>query len=166
VGYPEGAIPNGIEPAERSVVWRWHSSDICFNSNDPATGPAGQLKKRDQLHFRKDHQMKNINLNLMIALGVLILAVLLPTQNSDAEEGSCYLKAHESDVFVIVYDLDPDGNMGPKIWEGRINQGQTAKITTPHGMFRYDYNAEPDVDQPLSGGFDRYCNNLETILVP
>jgi hypothetical protein len=31
---------------------------------------------------------------------------------------------------------------------------------------RYDYNSEPDKDQPLSGGIDHGCNNLETILVP
>jgi len=110
--------------------------------------------------------MKNINFYTIVALGALILAVFLPTQNSDAEGGSCYLKASNVDVFVIIYDLDSDGNQGPKIWEGRINRGQTAKITTPHGMFRYDYNSQPDVDQPLSGGFDRYCNNLETVLVP
>jgi len=105
-------------------------------------------------------------MHVMIALGALMLALLLPAQNSEAEEGSCYLKANNSDVFLIVYDLDPDGNQGAQIWQGRINHGETAKITTPHGMFRYDYNAQPDVDQPLSGGFDRYCSNLETVLVP
>jgi hypothetical protein len=31
---------------------------------------------------------------------------------------------------------------------------------------RYDYNAQPNEDQLLSGGNDRWCNNLNTILVP
>jgi hypothetical protein len=83
-----------------------------------------------------------------------------------AEEGSCYLKANATDVFVIVYDLDGNGIQGEQIWQGRINQGKSAKITTPHGRFRYEYNDEPDTDQPLSGGGDRWCNNLETILIP
>jgi hypothetical protein len=83
-----------------------------------------------------------------------------------AEEGSCYLKANATDVFVIVYDLDDNGIQGKQIWQGRINQGESAKITTPHGRFRYDYNAKPDIDQPLSGGSDRSCSNLETIMVP
>jgi hypothetical protein len=67
---------------------------------------------------------------------------------------------------LIVFDLDRDGNQGDQIWQGRINRGESVKITVPHGRFRYDYNAHPDQDQPLSGGFDRSCSNLETILVP
>jgi hypothetical protein len=71
-----------------------------------------------------------------------------------------------TDVFVIVFDMDRDGNQGRQIWQGRINQGESVKITAPHGLLRYDYNSEPDKDQPLSGGIDHGCNNLETILVP
>jgi len=89
---------------------------------------------------------------------------LIPESNAD--EGSCYLKANHSDVFIIVFDLDRDGNQGPQIWQGRINQGESALITAPHGRFRYDYNSQPDEDQPLSGGSDRWCNNKETVLVP
>jgi hypothetical protein len=87
-------------------------------------------------------------------------------QYAAAEEGSCYLKASATDVFVIVYDLDDNGIQGKQIWQGRINQGKSVKITAPHGRFRYDYNAQPDIDQPLSGGNDRSCSNLETIMVP
>ena len=103
---------------------------------------------------------------LPIALFTVILAGLFAVQHADAEAGSCYLKANTTDVFVIVFDLDRDGNQGEQIWQGRINQGESVKITAPHGQLRYDYNSEPDVDQPLSGGIDQGCNNLETILVP
>lgn len=96
----------------------------------------------------------------------LILAGLFAGQHADAEEGSCYLKATNTDVFLIVFDLDHDGNQGDQIWEGRINQGESVQITVPHGRFRYDYNAQPDQDQPLSGGYGRSCRNLETIMVP
>jgi hypothetical protein len=96
----------------------------------------------------------------------VILAGLFSGQPAGAEAGSCYLKATNTDVFVIVYDLDRDGNQGDQIWQGRINKGESAKISAPHGRFRYDYNSQPDQDQPLSGGFDRSCSNLETILVP
>jgi hypothetical protein len=97
---------------------------------------------------------------------IVFLSAVFTIPDADAEEGSCYLKANTTDVFVIVYDLDQDGIQGQQIWQGRINRGETAKITTPHGRFRYEYSAEPDKDQPLSGGFDRWCRNLETILVP
>ena len=110
--------------------------------------------------------MRKIYRILPIALFSVILAGLFAVQHADAEAGSCYLKANTTDVFVIVFDLDRDGNQGDQIWQGRINQGESVKITVPHGRFRYDYNAEPDKDQPLSGGFDRSCSNLETILVP
>ena len=110
--------------------------------------------------------MRKIYRILPIALFTAILAGLFAVQHADAEAGSCYLKANTTDVFVIVFDMDREGNQGEQIWQGRINQGESVKITVPHGRFRYDYNAEPDKDQPLSGGFDRSCSNLETILVP
>ena len=110
--------------------------------------------------------MKNVNKHLLIAFGLVIFAGFLAAQNANAEAGSCYLKATNTDVFLIVFDLDRDGNQGDQIWEGRINKGESVKITVPHGRFRYDYNAQPDQDQPLSGGFDRSCSNLETVLVP
>ena len=106
-----------------------------------------------------------IRLLFIIFLGIIATSVgLIP--GSNAEEGSCYLKANHTDVFVIVFDLDRNGNQGPQIWQGRINQGESVLITTAHGRFRYDYNSQPDEDQPLSGGYDRWCNNKETILVP
>lgn len=51
-------------------------------------------------------------------------------------------------------------------WQGRIYANESVKITTPHARFVYDYNSQPDKDQPLSGGTERWCNNDETILVP
>jgi hypothetical protein len=110
--------------------------------------------------------MRTICRILPIAFLVVILAGVFVGQHADAEEGSCYLKATNTDVFVIVYDLDREGNKGRQLWQGRINQGKSVKITAPHGRFIYDYNDQPDEDQPLSGGADRWCNNLETILVP
>lgn len=103
---------------------------------------------------------------LSIALFALILAAIFTVQEAAAEEGACYLKASNNDVFIIVYDMDPDGNQGAQIWQGRLHQGESVKIMTPHGRFRYDYNDQPDEDQPLSGGNDRWCNNLNTVLVP
>ena len=110
--------------------------------------------------------MKTIYRIIPIAFLTVILAGVFAGQHAEAEEGSCYLKANTKDVYMIVFDLDRDGNKGQQIWQGRINQGESVKITTPHARFIYDYNDQPDKDQPLSGGSDRWCNNLETILVP
>jgi hypothetical protein len=90
--------------------------------------------------------------------------VLIP--DVGAEEGSCILQATNTDVFIIIYDMTPDGTQGDQIWQGRINAGQSARIKTPNGRFLYDYNSQPDTDQPLSGGNERWCSNDEVILVP
>ena len=65
-----------------------------------------------------------------------------------------------------VFDLDKEGNQGSQIWQGRINRGETVKITAPHGRFNYDYTYQPGENQPLSGGSARWCNNNLTIQVP
>ena len=88
------------------------------------------------------------------------------TPDVDSAKGACYLKAAHADVYVKVFDLDRHGNMGPLIWQGRINKDETARIKTPHAHFRYYYNSQPDVDQPLSGGLDKACDDLEVVFVP
>jgi hypothetical protein len=110
--------------------------------------------------------VKKIYRFVLIIFFSIMLTGLLSIAGADAEEGSCYLKASHTDVFVIVFDLDGEGNQGQQLWQGRINQGESVKITVPHGRFRYDYNDQPDEDQPLSGGSDRWCSGLETISIP
>lgn len=96
----------------------------------------------------------------------LLVVPLVSIPDVTAAEGSCYLQATDKDVFVVVFDMDRDGNRGHKLWQGRINANESVKITTPHARFVYDFNSQPDVDQPLSGGTERWCNNDETVLVP
>ena len=110
--------------------------------------------------------MRKMSRILPIVFLTLILSCLFIITSAVAEEGSCYLQAKTQDVYVIVFDMDREGNQGRQIWQGRINRGESVKITTPHGRFRYDYNDQPEENQPLSGGSLRWCNNLETILVP
>ncbi len=103
---------------------------------------------------------------VFITLFTVMLTGFLSILKADAEEGTCVLKAANIDVFVIVWDQDDEGNKGRQIWQGRINQGESAKITAPHAHIRYSYNDQPDEDQPLSGDVDRSCNGGESILVP
>ena len=110
--------------------------------------------------MNKIFQLLSIVFLAMITNGIVSPPV------AQAEEGTCYLQATNTDVFIIVFDMDRDGNKGQKIWQGRINANESVKITTPHARFVYDYNSQPDKDQPLSGGNDRWCNNDETVLVP
>lgn len=110
--------------------------------------------------------MRKIYRIVFIVFFSVMLTGFLSILKTDAEEGTCVLEAPDKDVFVVVWDLDEEGNKGPKIWEGRINEGGTAKITAPHASIRYSYNDQPDVDQPLSGDVDHPCYGGITISVP
>jgi len=110
--------------------------------------------------------MKTILKFFLIFFIALLVVPLVSIPDVKAAEGSCYLQATNTDVFIVVFDMDRDGNKGQKIWQGRINADQPVKITTPHGRFVYDYNSQPDQDQPLSGGTERWCSDDETVLVP
>ena len=101
---------------------------------------------------------------------LFVLAVLLAgcaaTSEVGTKERSCFLRAAHGDVDIKVFDVDSEGNMGALVWQGRINQGQTARIRTAHAYFRYFYNSEPDVNQPFRSGVDRACDDLNTVDVP
>ena len=65
--------------------------------------------------------MKRIfQLLTIFSLAVLLTGVLAASKTS-AEGGSCYLKALRTDVFVKVYDLKRNGDMGSLLWVGRVN---------------------------------------------
>jgi len=111
-------------------------------------------------------KMKEIYRLLAIIFIVIVLTGLISAAKTAAQPGSCYLKANSRDVFVVVYELDRSGNMGTMIWQNRINQDQEVLITVPHARFRYFYNDNPDINQPLSGGFSRWCDGKRTVGVP
>ena len=119
-----------------------------------------------KVNFEKGNKMRKIYRIVFIIFFAVMLAGFLSILKADAEEGTCVLEASNKDVFVIVFDADDEGNKGDQIWQGRINQGESAKITAPHARIRYSYNDQPDEDQPLSGDVDRSCNGGESILVP
>ena len=110
--------------------------------------------------------MKRIYRFISIVFFATILTGMLSVPKTSAIPGSCYLKALSTDVFVILHELNRDGDMGSKIWEGRINEGQEVLVSAPHARFRLYYNDQPDVDQPMSGGNDRWCDSKRTVGVP
>ena len=110
--------------------------------------------------------MKRIYQSLTILFFAIILTGMISASKTSAEEGSCYLKALSTDVFVMVYDLNRNGDMGSLIWQGRINEGQEKSIMAPHGRFRYYYNTQASVNGLMSGGVNRWCDNKRTVGVP
>ena len=102
---------------------------------------------------------------VVAAIITLLMGFMSPTA-ATAEEGTCILKAYPDDVYLEVYDWDEDGNRGGILWQGRLNAGKTITIKAPHGLLSYDYNAQPDVDQPLNSADQIMCNNNEIFDVP
>ncbi len=110
--------------------------------------------------------MNTIGRHLAVVFLVALIASCANGLDVDSEDAACYLKAASGDVYLRVFELDQGGNMGPLIWQGRINQGQTERIKTSHANLRYFYNSEPDVERPFSGGVDKACDYLEIVDVP
>ena len=110
--------------------------------------------------------MKRINRLVPIFFFAVIIAGCSSTPDVDSDEGACYLKAAQGEVYVKVFDLDPDGNMGPLIFQGKIDQSTGTRIKTAHAQFRYYYNPNPSVDQPLSSGTDKSCDDHDVVRVP
>jgi hypothetical protein len=52
------------------------------------------------------------------------------------------------------------------IWQGRLKEGQRVLLKAPHARFRCKYNSEPDEQQALSIGPDKWCDGDQNVGVP
>lgn len=110
--------------------------------------------------------MNTIGRHLVLVFLAALIAGCANGPDLESETGACYLKAAHGDVYLKVFELDEAGNMGPLIWQGQIDQGQTERIQTAHARLRYFYNSRPGVEQPFRGGVDKACDDLEIVDVP
>jgi hypothetical protein len=110
--------------------------------------------------------MKRIQRWIPIIFLAAVISGCSATPDVDSDKGACYLKATDSEVYVKVFDLDPAGNMGALIFQGKIDQRIGARIKTAYAQFRYYYNLDPHVDRPLSSGPDQACDDHDVIFVP
>jgi hypothetical protein len=110
--------------------------------------------------------MKRIHRFVPIIFLAAVITGCSTTPDFDSDEGACFLKAAHGEVYVKVFDLDNDGNMGPLVFQGKIDQRTGARIKTAHAQFRYYYNPDPHVDGPLSSGPDQACDDHDVIFVP
>jgi hypothetical protein len=114
----------------------------------------------------KGKVMKKIQSLLPIIIFAAWLSGCSSTPDVDSDKGACYLKAAHNEVYVKVFNLDRDGNMGPVVFQGIINQRQGTLIKTAHAQFRFYYNSDPLVDRPLSSGPDQACDDHDVVVVP
>jgi hypothetical protein len=84
---------------------------------------------------------------------------------ANADDNSCKLKA-AVDVIVEVWDVDKQGNKGPRKWKGLIKKGEQKQIESQHGRIRYARTTNLKENEPLSGDIGRPCFNGNIISVP
>ena len=97
---------------------------------------------------------------------MMFLCFSLAPLIANAGENDCILQA-SADVIVQVWDADDEGNKGDTIFKGLIKQGEQKPIKSRYGQIRYSSStAINENEPPLSGDYNRPCNNSVTIGVP
>ena len=111
--------------------------------------------------------MKKFAIPVIITFFIMLSHLSIgPLSATAAGENECILQA-SVDVIVEVWNVDNQGNKGPRIWKGLIKQNEQKRIVSSHGQIRYarsTYVKEPN--KPLSGDIGRPCTNGKTIGVP
>ena len=106
---------------------------------------------------------------ILVILSLLMMVSLLSIGSLNATaagENECILQA-SVDVIVEVWNVDNQGNKGPRIWKGLIKQGEQKRIVSSHGQIRYARSTYvKETNKPLSGDIGRPCTNGKTIGVP
>jgi len=60
-----------------------------------------------------------LNVKQSFCIFAAMLAItLVPVTDAGAEAGTCYLQATNTDVYIVVFDMDRDGNRGKKNMAG------------------------------------------------
>ena len=110
--------------------------------------------------------MKKFKILVIFVFLMMFSALSLNPLIANAGENDCVLQA-SVDVIVQVWDADDQGNKGNTIWKGLIKQGEKKTIKSRYGQIRYSSSTYVNEDDPpLSGDYDRPCNNGLTIGVP
>ena len=103
-----------------------------------------------------------MNRRLLMTIAMIIITGLLAGPAASADDNSCWLQAGQS-LYLVIYDLDSQGNILSQIWEGVLDQGSKKVIKSSNAKIRYYTNPDPDASSP---GIDLTCHNNEVIRVP
>jgi hypothetical protein len=101
-------------------------------------------------------------LHIIIVFAIITSGFLVAPAVS-ADDQSCWLEATDSEIYLIVWDLDAEGNQLAKIWEGLLVPGNKQKLVTSNGKIRYYTNIS---GESSSAGVDKMCRNAENIPLP
>ena len=110
--------------------------------------------------------MPNVHHNRLTAIIVLLVFAIIPAPNVIAQDHTCKIKPRVEQLFIIFYDVYPDGNWGKLIWQGNLKFGQQVNLKSEFGRFFYRYKTEPDTQTDLINGVIRFCRNGDSFSLP
>jgi hypothetical protein len=85
--------------------------------------------------------MKIVISSIIVISALLGLYLMLPLEAS-AKDFTCTIKAGRQDVYVIVTDMDRDGNpmrRRGELFQGVLKPGQSQTLTSRFGRLRYSF---------------------------
>ena len=99
-------------------------------------------------------------LSIMIAL--ILLTGFLASPAASADDKSCWFEAEQT-VYLSIDDLDSQGNILVRLWQGVLAKGDKKRINSSNGKIRYYTDPNAAASSP---GIDKACINNEIIIVP
>ena len=103
---------------------------------------------------------------LSIALTTFLLAGVLLPQKAFSEDNTCRIRSRTPALYIVFYDIHPDGARGRLLWQGEIEAQQPVILKSNYGRFYYQYSTNPDDRTSLIGGIIQFCKDGETVEVP
>jgi hypothetical protein len=110
--------------------------------------------------------MPNAHCRRLAIIMLLFIIANIPAPNVIARDHSCQISTREDHLFIIFYDVYPDGNWGKLIWQGSLKFGQQVKLKTEFGRFFYRYKTDPNAQTDLINGIIRFCRDRQSIDLP
>ena len=110
--------------------------------------------------------MRDLQHGCLAIIIALIIFAARPAPEASAEDYTCKIRCQTPQLFIITYDVYPDGNPGRLIWQGNLKNGQQIEIKSEFGRFFFRYRIESEAQNDLINGVIRFCKNGETLNLP
>ena len=110
--------------------------------------------------------MRHVHHGCLAVISVLIIIAATPAPGVTAEDQTCKIRCQAPQLFIIVYDVYPDGDPAKLIWQGNLKNGQQIEIKTEFGRFFFRYKIDSEAQSDLINGVIRFCQNGETLNLP